>query len=337
MSEYGRRKEYDSGLNEGSELKQGLKDLVKSVPRWVKNTAIGLVGGTMLLSSFYVVNPSEEAVVTRFGKYVRTEQPGLHFKAPWPVESVDEIAVTEVRRMEIGFRTIDQGPPAEYEKHEEESLMLTGDENIVRSEFIVQYRVKDPRQYLFNVKDPEGTLKDAAESVHRQVIGNNSIDMALTDGKTVIQNQTKEKLQEVVDKYKMGINIVAIQLQDVYAPQEVKHAFDQVASAKEDMVTKINVARGYQNDIIPNARGNAEKLLKESEAYKIERINNARGDASRFDLVLREYNKAPQITEDRLYIETMKQIYPKLEKILVDDKDGLLKLLNVDKKQGGGN
>lgn len=292
-----------------------------SIKKWGYIAATGAVAVGLLLDSFYTVAPQEEGVVTRFGQYSYSEGPGFHLKAPL-IDRVYTPKVKEVKRLEVGFRTINQGPPAQYEDLQEESLMLTGDTNIVDLSIIVQYRISDSRAYLFNVKDVEGTLRDASEASLRQVIGDGGIDEALTTGKAQIQDETASKLQSIVDDYKMGIRVTAVKLQDVDPHPSAEEAFKAVASAKERKDTLINQAEGYRNKVIPDARGEAAKLTQNAEAYKAERVNNAKGDVARFDQILTEYANAPEITRDRLYLEAMRDIFPNLNVTIVDSNIG---------------
>ncbi|MBU1628235.1 FtsH protease activity modulator HflK, partial [bacterium] len=259
----------------------------------------------------------------------------LHFKLPYPIEKVDCPSVTQVHRIEVGFRTLDEGESsaAKYRAVPEESLMLTGDENIVNASIAIQYKISDPVKYLFNVKDVEVTIKDVIESALRQVIGNHTIDDALTTGKFVIQEETLKLCQTILDIYDSGILVLAAQLQDVEPPQEVDAAFKDVASAREDKNRKVNEAQGYQNDIIPKARGDAEKMVLEADAYKQERINRAKGDAENFNLVLKEYTQAKDVTRKRLYLETMEAFLPNIKKYILtaNDQSGFLTLLPLDK------
>ena len=273
-----------------------------------------VVGAWFVLSAFYVVGPDEEGVVRRFGKWVRTEPSGLHFKFPYPIEKVDLPKVTQVQEISVG-RIL------------KEAKMLTGDENILLVEVRVQYKIKDAAQYLFNVRNVEETIKDATESALRQTIGSHPIDDPLTEKKAEIMDEIQLSLQQMLDHYECGIDIRQVQLQDVNPPQEVDFAFKDVQSAKEEKEQLINEALGYQNDIIPKARGGAEKLIREAEAYREERIKRAEGDASKFRSVLAEYRKAKNVTEKRLYLETMEQILPGIEKVILDEKAG--NLLNV--------
>jgi membrane protease subunit HflK len=280
-----------------------------------------ILGAWILSSSFYIVEADEQGVVKRFGKYSRTDKPGIHFKLPWPIEEIQKPKVTQVKRIEIGFRTIDPGPPARYTEVPEESLMLTGDLNIVSSEFIVQYRIKNAEEYLFNAKDVEIVLRDAAEAAKRQVVGDKEIDYALTVGKAEIQEEVRNLLQEIMDSYRVGIYIVAVQLQDVQPPKPVIGAFKDVASAKEDKDKFINQAEAYRNQIIPRAQGEAQKLLNEARAYKTEKVNRAEGEADRFLKVLEESKKAEDVTRKRLYLETMESVLSGMDKFIIDSKN----------------
>ena len=281
-----------------------------------------------LLTGIYIVGPDEVGVVRTFGEFTRVTQSGLNWKFPAPIETANTPKVTEVKRIEIGFRSLNNG---QYRTVEKESLMLTGDENIVDAEMIVQYKIKDPVEYLFNIVLPELTVRQAAEASLRTVVGRNRIDETLTTGKFAIQEETKLQLQAILDKYESGIHIVAVQLQDVSPPKEVIGAFKDVASAKEDKNRMINQAEGYRNDVIPKARGEAEAMIRDAEGFRDSRIKRAEGDAAKFTTILKEYNKAKSITEKRLYLETMEKVLPDIEKIIVPDKDSgnMLNLLNL--------
>ena len=289
-----------------------------------------------LATGIYIVGPDEVGVVRTFGKFTRVVQSGLNWKFPAPIEIVNTPKVTEVKRIEIGFRTLKNG---QYRTVEKESLMLTGDENIVDAEMIVQYKIKDPVAYLFRIVGPELTVREAAEASLRTVVGRNKIDETLTTGKFTIQEETKNQLQSVLDNYNSGIHVVAVQLQDVSPPKEVIGAFKDVASAKEDKNRMINQAEGYRNDVIPKARGEAEAMIRDAEGFKESRVKRAEGDATKFTTVLKEYRKAKSITEKRLYLETMEKVLPDIEKIIVPDKDSgnMLNLLNLNTgKTAGG-
>ena len=239
--------------------------------------------------------------------------------------------VTEVKRIEIGFRTVGKN---QYQTVERESLMLTGDENIVDAEMIVQYRIKDPMAYLFNFIKPEITVREASEASLRTVVGRHNIDEALTSGKFMIQEETKSLVQSILDKYESGILVVAVQLQDVSPPKQVIASFKDVASAKEDKNRMINQAEGYRNDIIPKARGEAQAEIREAEGYKEARIARSEGDVAKFSAVLKEYRKAKGVTETRMYLETVEEILPNREKIIVPDSENgnLINLLNLKTK-----
>ena len=282
-----------------------------------------------LATGIYIVGPDEVGVVRTFGKFTRVVQSGLNWKFPAPIETVDTPKVTEVKRIEIGFRTLKNG---QYRSVDKESLMLTGDENIVDAEMIVQYKIKDPVAYLFRIVGPELTVREAAEASLRTVVGRNKIDETLTTGKFTIQEETKNQLQSILDNYNSGIHVVAVQLQDVSPPKEVIGAFKDVASAKEDKNRMINQAEGYRNDVIPKARGEAEAMIRDAEGFKEARIKRAEGDATKFTTILKEYRKAKSITEKRLYLETMEKVLPDIEKIIVPDKNSgnMLNLLNLN-------
>jgi membrane protease subunit HflK len=282
-----------------------------------------------LLTGTYMVGPDEVGVVRTFGEHTRVAQSGLNWHFPVPIETVNTPKVTEVKRVEIGFRTLRNG---QYRTVEKESLMLTGDENIVDAEMIVQYKIKDPVGYLFNIVEPELTVREAAEASLRTVVGRNKIDETLTTGKFTIQEETKSQLQSILDLYESGIHIVAVQLQDVSPPKEVIGAFKDVASAKEDKNRMVNQAEGYRNDVIPKARGEAEAMIRDAEGFKESRIKRAEGDAAKFTTILQEYRKAKSITEKRLYLETMEKVLPGIEKVIVPDKDSgnMLNLLNLN-------
>jgi membrane protease subunit HflK len=239
---------------------------------------------------------------------------------------VNKPKVTEVKRAEIGFRTIDPGPPADYRQVPDESLMLTGNLNIIDIDMIAQYKIRDAVQYLFNVKNVAETLQKTAEASLRQVIGRHDIDEALTTGKFQIQEETMFHLQTVLDKYECGLLVVAVQLQDAHPPQEVADNFKDVASAKEDREKKINEAQGYRNDLIPRTRGECEKMIKEAEAYAARRVAESEGDAKNFLNILREYSKAKDVTQKRMLLETLEEVLPRVQKYILSG-EGTMNLL----------
>ncbi len=286
-----------------------------------------------LLSGVFVVGPDEVGVVQTFGRYSRVAQSGLNFHFPYPIETVHTPKVMEVKRVEIGFRTVGNN---QFRTIEKESLMLTGDENIVDAELIVQYKIKDAVNYLFNFVEPVLTVREAAEASLRTVVGKHKIDEALTSGKYQIQEETKELLQSILDKYETGILVVAVQLQDVSPPKQVVAAFKDVASAKEDKNRMINQAEGYRNDVIPKARGEAQAMIREAEGFKEARVKRSEGDVAKFKAMLTEYKKAKDVTRKRMYLETMEEILPNIGKYVVPGGDGgnLLNLLNLNTKGG---
>ena len=294
---------------------------------------IGIALIFWLFTGVYTVGPDEVGVVQRFGKYIRVVQSGLNYHMPFPIETVKTPKVTEVKRIEIGFRTIGKN---QYRTVERESLMLTGDENIVDAELIVQYKIKEPINYLFNFIGPELTMREASEASLRTVVGRHNIDEALTSGKLMIQEETKELLQSILDKYETGIQVVAVQLQDVSPPKQVIDSFKDVASAKEDKNRMINEAEGYRNNVIPKARGEAQSMILEAEGFRESRISRAEGDVAKFKAILKEYSKAKDVTRKRLYLEAMEEILPGLEKYIVPSgEDGnLLNLLNLGGTKG---
>ena len=308
-----------------------------SVPEKLLTLGIFPISGIALIfwlfTGVYTVGPDEVGVVQRFGKYDRIVQSGLNYHMPFPIETVKTPKVTEVKRIEVGFRTVGKN---QYRTVERESLMLTGDENIVDAELIVQYKIKEPMNYLFNFIGPELTLREASEASLRTVVGRHNIDEALTSGKLMIQEETKELLQSILDKYGTGVQVVAVQLQDVSPPKQVIDAFKDVASAKEDKNRMINEAEGYRNDVIPKARGEAQAMIREAEGFRESRIKRAEGDVAKFKAILKEYSKAKDVTRERLYLEAMEGILPGLEKYIVPNgEDGnLLNLLNLGSTKG---
>jgi membrane protease subunit HflK len=294
---------------------------------------------------FYTVDADEEALVLTFGRHTGTTGPGFHVKAPWPIQSTIVLPVMKVRRMEVGFRTVDPGPPAVYRdfKNDSEMLreasMLTGDENIVICDLTVQWKIADSVAYAFSVRDPEETLFHVMESVTRQVVGDHGIDIVLTSGKDLIQQRIKVLAQRLVSEWHMGIDIQSVLLGEVQPPPPVAASFKAVAAAKEDKEKYINESLGYRNQEIPKARGAAAQVLAEAEGYAAERIAKAEGDARRFSAIGTEHKKDPALVEKRLYLEAMQPILSRAHKTIVDDKvtvvnlDGVSALAGV---KGGG-
>jgi membrane protease subunit HflK len=275
-----------------------------------------------LLSGIYIVNPDEQGVVLRFGRYDRTEGPGPHYAWPVPIESVYKPQVTQVLRSEVGFRSV--GQAATFQQGQlrtvpEEASTLTGDENIVNVQFSVQYKISEPVAYLFNVSAPTALVRNAAEAAMREVIGNSQIDAAITDGKLKIQSEATQLLQTILNRYGSGIQVLAVQLQDVHPPQEVIDAFKDVASAREDKSRIINEAEAYRNELLPRARGQAAAVRNEAQAYTTTRVQNAEGEADRFDALRVEYEKAADVTKKRMYYEAVEEVLSlSREKVLLD-------------------
>ena len=276
------------------------------------------------LSGLYRVLPDEQGVVLRFGKFVNTTQPGLNYHFPYPIESVITPKVTKVNRMDIGFRSerdsgFTSGGVADVP---EESLMLTGDENIVNIDFSVFWVIKDAGNFLFKIQDPEGTVKAAAETAMREVIARSDIQPILTEGRSVIETETQQIIQKILDEYTSGIQITQVQTQKADPPDQVIDAFRDVQAARADMERSKNEAEAYANDVIPRARGEAQKILQAAEAYKKEVVAKAEGEASRFLAIYNEYAKAKQVTQERMFLETMETVLGDINKIIIDKNSG---------------
>ncbi len=283
----------------------------------------------LVWQSAFIISPDEEGVVKRFGIPVRSVGPGPHMKIPL-VESVLQPKVAKLHRVEIGFRTDRQ---SRQQMIPQEALMLTGDMNILAIEFIVQYKIKEAANFLFNVADIHDTIGKAAEASMREVIGKSKIDEALTTGKAQIQQDTQDLLQKILDQYQAGVQIAAVQLQDVDPPEAVAAAFKDVTNAKEDREKLINQSIGYRNDILPKAKGEAAQMVNQAKGYAQSRLNRAQGEANRFLATLREYNQARETISKRIYIETMEEILPKMDKVIIDGKAGerMLPYLPLDR------
>ncbi len=284
---------------------------------------IGLIllvaAGLWLLSGFYVIQQGERGVVLRFGKFSEATVAGLHWHLPYPVESVEKVNVDKVSTIEIGYRSDSRGGRRKVPR---EALMISGDENIIDIEFAVQYRIKDASAYLFNVRDPENTIGQATESAVREIVGQSTLDFALTEGRVSVSRDARKLLQEILDRYNTGIFIVTVETQKAQPPDEVKPAFDDAVKAREDEQRLKNEAEAYANDVVPRARGAAARLLQEAEAYKASVIARADGDARRFNQIYTEYAKAPAITRERLYIEAIEQVLSATTKVFIDQKSG---------------
>jgi membrane protease subunit HflK len=277
--------------------------------------------GLWLVSGFYRVLPDEVGIVLRFGAYNRTTQPGLNYHLPGPIESVLTPSVTRVNRTEIGYRSNDTRTGGPHQVPEE-ALMLTGDENIVDVNFTVFWVIKSAQNYLFNIREPDKTVKSAAESAMREVIGETPIASALAEGRGKIESETQKLLQHLLDYYNAGIEITQVQLQRVDPPDPVIDAFRDVQRALADRARLRNEAESYRNDILPRARGSAVRIAQEAEAYRQKAINQAEGDAARFDSVYQAFKVSKDVTRQRLYLETMEDILKNSRKIIIDKSAG---------------
>jgi membrane protease subunit HflK len=288
-----------------------------------------------LFSLWFTVAPEEVGVVLRFGKYVRTVNPGLNFKLPFGIEKVYKVPVERQLKLEFGFRTTEPGVRTQYSArgYLEESLMLTGDLNAAQVEWIVQYRIKDPYKFLFRVRDAVQTFRDINEAIMRKVVGDRTVDEVLTVGRQEVASTVATKLQELCDQYEMGIKVVQVVLQDVNPPEPVKPAFNEVNEAQQEREKLINQAKSEYNKVIPKARGEAARTIEKAKGYAMERVNNARGEAARFNSVFKEYLKAKEVTRQRIYLETMNDILQKVGRKLIADEEitGILPLFQFEK------
>ena len=281
-----------------------------------------VVGAIMLLTMFYTVEADEVAVVQRFGKYVRREEPGLHMKLPLGIETKRTVKVQRVDKEEFGFRTEEPGVRSRFSQRGflEESLMLTGDLNVAEVPWIVQYRIVDPVKYLFGNRNPKLALRDVAQIVMRTVVGDYTVTEVLTERRAEIELQVQRKMQELLNLYETGLRVETVKMQNVTPPSdEVKRAFNEVNEAQQEQARKINEAVQAFNQEVPRERGEADRTIAKAEGYAINRINTARGDAARFNALLTEYRKAPEVTRRRLYLETMRDILPTVKQVYVFD------------------
>lgn len=293
------------------------------MPNWLKNISgtsiLVLLAIIYALTGTYQVDQGEVGVVRRFGAVVGTVGTGLHWHMPWPIETVTVLSVDQVRRVEIGFQTTGRD---EYRTNVDEAQMLTGDENILHADMVVQYKVNDPVKYLFVLANPEQTVRDVSQAVLRQVVGSREIDDVLTTGKLEVQVEVLKHMQAILERYDSGLSITNVNLQDVYVPEAVTGAFKDVVSAREEAVRLTNEAEAYRNDIVPKARGEAERMLRGAEAYKAERVSKAEGDAAQFLAMLQEYQNGKIATRTRLYLETMEAVLPSVELWVIDEQAG---------------
>jgi len=304
--------------------------------KWIVRGIIGIIVIVVLVATFYSIGPEQVGVIKRWGRYVRTTEPGLHAKLPF-AESVTKVRVKYIFKQEFGFRTLQAGIETIYApgRFDSESLMLTGDLNVAVVEWIVQYKVKDPINYLFEVRNVEETIRNISESAMRQIVGDRSVDEVLTVGRIEVALEMQEKLQQILDSYDIGIQVTTVKLKDVNPPDPVKNSFNEVNVAKQDRETTINQAWEAYNKVIPKAKGEAEKTISEAEGYAVNRVNRAAGDANKFLAVWQEYSRAKDVTKRRLYLETLEKIMPKIgTKYIIDsEQKGILPLLSLDEKE----
>ncbi len=271
-----------------------------------------------VITGFYRVQPDQQGVVLRFGKWVDTTEPGLNWHIPYPIETVERPFVTKIQQIEIGFISTGERGRSQKRDVDEESLMLTGDQNIIDIEFTVQWKIADAGQYLFNIRDPEQTTKIVAESTMREIIGQTDIQPALTEARQEIELRTRGRLQVILNEYEAGIEITQVQLQDVQPPAQVIDAFDDVQRARQDLDRLRNEAEAYRNDILPRARGEAVRQVQNAEAYKEQLENEAEGEAQRFLSVYAAYRQNPQVARRRMYLETLQEVLSGTDKVIMD-------------------
>lgn len=290
--------------------------------KWIVFAAVGLLALWFLFSAIYMVEADEVAVIQRFGKYVGTSEPGLHMKIPFGVETVAKVKVQRVFKEEFGFRTLEAGVQSSFEQRDfaTESLMLTGDLNAALVEWIVQYRIKDPAKYLFNSRDVVTTIRHVSESAMRKVVGDHSVDEVIIASREEIALTTRDMIQEMLNLYEIGIDVVTVNLQDVNPPEPVQPAFNAVNEAKQEQERIINQALEAYNKVIPQAQGEAQQIISEAEGYAINRTNRASGDAEKFYAVWQEYNRARDVTRRRMYLETMLEILPRVKDLYIIDE-----------------
>ena len=342
-----------NGSGRGGRRPPNIDEVVEKIQKLINKLIPGgkfgggkpIIFGLILLivvwafSGLYRVLPDEQGVVLRFGKFTSTTQPGLNYHIPYPIETVLTPKVTKVNRIDIGFRSAsDSGRTSGIGDVAEESLMLTGDENIVNIDFSVFWVIKDAGKYLFKIQSPVVTVKAAAETAMREVIAKSKLQSILTEGRSKIEIETQEIAQSLLDEYESGIQLTQVQTQKADPPDEVIDAFRDVQAARADMERSKNEAEAYQNDVIPRARGEAAKILQEAEAYKKQVVAAAEGEASRFVAIHNEYVKAKQVTQERMYLETMEKVLADIDKVIIDRKAGgvvpYLPLPELSKKKG---
>jgi membrane protease subunit HflK len=305
---------------------------------WIAAILIGILLVVGLLMSYYTVGPESQGVVRRFGKYLQTVDPGLHFKLPFGIDTVTVLPTRRQLKLEFGFAT--QGyvtnPIQAGQDPDAEKSMVTGDLNAALVEWVVQYRIEDPSQYLFEVRNPGETLRDLSEAAMREVVGDRTVDELITIGRQDIEIEALARMQELSKRYHLGVRVDQVQLKNVNPPREVQASFNEVNKAQQDRENAINIANGEYNKVVPKAKGEADQTVRAAEGYRFKRVNEAEGDVAAFSAVLQQYIKAPEITRTRLYLETMSEILPETgQKIIVDESlRQLLPVLPLSTKPG---
>lgn len=311
--------------------------LPKINPKYIKIGIVAVVALILLGSSFYQIAPEEVGVILRLGKFVRTTNPGLHLKLPLGIETLDKVPVQRQLKMEFGFRTSEAGINTQYQvttNSKNEAVMLTGDLNVVVAEWIVQYKIKDAYNYLFKIRDVDSTFRFMNEAVIRKIVGDNSVDEVITIGRSRIALEAKEELQTLCNLYEIGIEVNQLIFQNVDPPDAVKPSFNEVNESQQEKERKVNEAWSEYNQEVPKARGVAAQVIQAAEGYATERVNNAEGDANRFRAIYREYARAPLVTRKRLYLETIAEVIPKINRKIIFDENqkGILPLLNLSEE-----
>lgn len=314
------------------QVKNFINKYMKGFVGWI---IIIVLVGLWASQGLYTVNPSEVGLVKRFGKHSRTVGSGLHYHIPAPIESVVTVDIRSLRKIEVGYTTISPPPNPRYRVNKEEALMLTGDGNIVHIEFAVQYKVKGPEKYAFNLIDPEAIIKEMSEAIIRDEVAKRGLTEIITVSRDEIAQELHQDLQILLDNYDTGVLVEAVKLQDANPPEPVADAFDDVNSAWEDRETYVNQAKAYANQVVPKAEADAAQIINNAEAYKEEKVAAAQGDVAKFKDVLAKYNAgSKEITKTRLYIESLEKILPNTKKILLTEKSSgssVLKLLDINK------
>src|SRR6056297_773066 len=315
-----------------------LDKMQKPIKKYYRPAIVLILILIVAFGSFFQVGTEEEGVVTRFGKQVRTVKPGLKMKIPF-IETVYKVPVERQKKQEFGFRTEQAGVRTQYSRTgsvtKDEAIMLTGDLNLANVQWVVQYRVSDPYNYLFKVRNADNTLRDLSESVTRQIVGDRTVNEVLTVGRAEVASKVKVKIQEISREYTLGIQIAQVVLQDVNPPDPVKEAFNAVNEAQQEKETLINQAKSEYNKIIPKARGQAEETIQKAEGYATRRVNNAQGEVARFNALYREYIRAPEVTKRRIYLETLQDVIPQLGDKIITPEEGnnMIPLLQMQLKQ----